>query len=130
MDKRLRKIFKRAAKEGLIGNRRVHWVHSSIEQRAGYRRILDTCVEDGKIGYVRSGMDCDCTQYRREDVRPAPAGAFVFQREEDEHQSWLDGPESTYWLRPSETEKSYRSADRALEAYEDGHPSVVYWGDL
>ena len=105
-------------------------VHHMINERAVYRAILDKYVEDGKIGVIRSGMDCDCTQYYDESIIDAPRGAVKFVLDEVHHEEWLDGPESTRWAKPSDIEPQHKSADRALEAYEDGHPSVVYYGSL
>lgn len=101
-------------------------IHHAINDRAGYAQILRSCVEDGKIGVARSGMDCDCTQYSYVQIMDAPSGAIKFAREEDFHYSSLDGTESTQWLKPSECIIQSHSRDLALEAYEDGHPHVVY----
>lgn len=101
-------------------------IHFTIDERSAYRRTLDRCVEDGLIGVERNGRDCDCVQYHSSYVVSAPTGAVQFQRQEDEHRGWLDGTESTYWSKPSETVCLRVSRDLALEAFEDGHPHVVY----
>ena len=102
-------------------------VHYMINARARYRAILDRCVEDGKIGICRSGMDCDCTSYTHEFVAEAPDGAISFEKNEREHAEWLDGPETTRFMKPSEVVPYSNSIDLALEAYEDGHISTVYY---
>jgi hypothetical protein len=113
-------------REALIPQVRVSNVDRTINERAQYRAILDRCVEDGKIGVLRSGRDCDCVSYDSSRIVDAPSGAVAFQREEDEHYSWLEGPESTSWAKPSQTIVQYHSRDLALEAFEDGHPHVIY----
>lgn len=105
-------------------------VHHNINARAPYRAILDRCEEDGKIGVIRSGMDCDCTQYYSERVIAAPSGAFAFCREEEAHCDSLDGPESVHFDKPSNIEVQHKSRDRALEAYEDGRPNLILWGSM
>lgn len=105
-------------------------VHYAINHRAELWDDITRHARDGKVGYVRSGMDCDCTQYRYEGVIDLPAGALIHQREVDHHEQYLDGPENTWYRDPGEEVRTYRSADRALEAYEDGHPHSVSWGSL
>lgn len=101
-------------------------IHSLINDRTEYRRTLDRCVENGMIGVNRSGRDCDCVQYQTSWIVHAPTGAVQFQQLEDLHRDWLDGPESTYWSKPSETVCLRVTRDLALEAFEDGHPHVIY----
>ena len=107
--------------------RKLSPVHYTIPMRARYRRVLDQYVEDGMIGVIRQGMDCDCTAYVYEHVRPAFKGAVAFLQEEFAHQESLDGPESTRWLKPSEVKPRHESRDLALEAYENGHAHRVSW---
>lgn len=106
-------------------------VHARINERAAFADRFAAVQIGGKVGYIVSGMDCDCTQYHREGIMDVPASLVAFVKDLDEHYQWLDGPESTYYVRPDEVEDGLsKSADRALEAFEDGHPGTVYWGDL
>lgn len=106
-------------------------VDFAISERGLYERRFNEIEEGGKIGIIRSGMDCDCVQYRDEYVVDRPRNLFAWLRDEHEHENWLDGPETTYFCRPSECRDGYHnSVDRVLEAYEDGHRHVVYWGDM
>jgi hypothetical protein len=106
-------------------------VHHTINERGAYAVIFTTRAVEGKIGVIVEGMDCDCTQYRREFVMDVPASLMAFQRAEDEHYMSLDGPESTTYTAPRNVNDGYRaSADRALEAFEEGRPGTVYWGSL
>lgn len=106
-------------------------VHHLINHRAELWSRITAHAVDGKVGYVTEGMDCDCTQYRYEGIMGLPAGALLHQRERDHHEEYLDGPEGTYYVDPTTfTPRRYRSADRALEAFEDGHPYSVTTGEL
>jgi hypothetical protein len=99
-------------------------VHFAINERAGIAARIAECAVDGKIQLVRSGMDCDCTKYLHSTTISAPTSIFQFQRDENKHREWLDGTENTWLERPSED--VYESRDLALEAFEDGHPHVIY----
>lgn len=102
-------------------------IHERINERAALDARLAQVSEGGKIGVIREGMDCDATQYRRESIIDRPASLIAFIHEENEHEGWLDGPESTFYVSPSEVSDGYHaSRDLALEAFEDGHPHVVY----
>lgn len=105
-------------------------VHDHLTERAALKLHIEACTEGGKIAIHRSGMDCDCTQYRSCRIVDAPKSVFAFVHGEEKHREWLDGPESMWIDKPSRSVEGHASADRALEAYEDGHPGTVYWGDL
>lgn len=100
-----------------------------LQEKAELLALWHEYAEDGQIAVIREGMDCDCTQYRKVSVIPIP-GLMAWQKQEDLHYQWLDGPETTWFGRPSTHAPSYTSRDRALEAYEDGHPHYVTWGSL
>jgi hypothetical protein len=131
----LRKFVRTARRNGaslqnVAAVRALASVHYRINERAEIARIFARWSENGRIGVCRSGMDCDCTQYRSERVIDVPH-VLVWQIEEEKHREWLDGPESVWFVTPSECRDGYHaSADRALEAYENGHPGYVTWGDM
>lgn len=95
----------------------------SINERAAMAEAFNRCAQDGMVGIVRSGMDCDCSRYVNSRVVKVP-GVFKFQIDERHHQSFLDGPEHTTICAPDELPASW-SRDLALEAFEDGRPFVV-----
>ena len=98
-----------------------------INYRAKLAARWDVVEEDGKLGQLIEGMDCDSCQYRYEAVIDRPRSVVAWCREQEHHESYLDGPESTTFHRPSEMHPDDSwSRDRALEAFEDGHPHVVY----
>ena len=103
-------------------NGRPDWLAERWSTLQRYR----ACTRDGKIGLIRDGRDCDCVSYHRELI--VEAVPFVqFMREERHHEHWLDGPESTTIVPPDQIDPCGDfSRDLALEAFEDGHPHVVY----
>lgn len=103
-------------------------VHDKINENGAVYNTLRKCVEGGKLGVVRSGMDCDHSAYRREYAIEAPRGVKEWLRDEAKHQYWLDGPEATTLCRPSEIDSSRNwSRDLAAEAFENGHPHYIIY---
>lgn len=103
-------------------------VHHTINWRAELAGEIAGQVEDGRIGVIRDGMDCDCTQYHRESVVDF-TGLVAFARDEAKHYAYLDGPEATCFVAPSRIDRERNaSRDLALEAFEDGHAHVVHAG--
>lgn len=101
-----------------------------LAERAAEAAHYASCIEGGMVGIIRDGMDCDCSAYHREAILPAqPYRAWL--RSEGRHHSWLDGPERTYVVRPSEiTPYSDHSRDLAMEAFEDGRAHSIHWGGV
>lgn len=124
--KAVSRIFSRHPELIRPNARHISSVHYHINERAEYAARIAQCVENGLIGIVRSGMDCDCSRYVHSQVFKVE-NLFSFVRYEAEHRAWLDGPEHTSIVRLSEiTPDDDYTRDLALEAYEDGHPWVVY----
>ena len=131
MDKKYRKLMKQIRKTGDWYPRHLKAVHWQINERAEFEAIFKKVVKDGKIGVITSGMDCDCCQYYRESLMDYPKSLMEYQRNEEKHRESLDGPESRNYVSPDRVRKGYsKSSDRALEAYEDGHPHYVTLTDL
>lgn len=100
----------------------------TINDRSAWKAAIDAATVNGKVGVVVSGRDCDGCSYYRERVRPAPSSVVAWLREYEHHFQWLDGPETTTFVRPDLVEDGLsESRDLALEAFEDGHPHVVYY---
>lgn len=108
------------------------WVTSTtINHRAALATHFAAVADRGRVGYIVEGMDCDGTQYRREGTMPVPVSLVGFVREQDEAESWLDGPQSTSYVHPAQARPGYSaSRDRALEAFEDGHPHLLVTAPL
>lgn len=126
--KEMRRVLRTIAKNGT--NTKERWINIKINERAAIKARWNAVSENGMIAVCRSGMDCDCTQYAHVSHVAVPLSVFQWMIDEDEHRQWLDGPESTWFAKPSDYPQMYRSSDRALEAYEEGHISTVTWTDL
>lgn len=101
-------------------------LHGRINERAAILARLQACARDGKVGLVESGRDCDSVDY----VHPAgtiePTLLAYFTRERHMRE-WADGPCHLSIVTPEDEEKTpWESHDRVLEAFENGHPHVVY----
>jgi hypothetical protein len=83
-------------------------------------------AEDGKVAMIWSGRDCDGVRYSG-SVYIVDATAQAVDAEEEHTLKWADGPCGFYLERPSVAcGVEYDSRDLALEAFEDGHPHVLY----
>jgi len=80
--------------------------------------------ENGQVLVVEDGMDCDGCQYSGRTVLiDATVKAFDAHRDDVAH-----GADGVFYLsieRPS-AKIEYHSRDRALEAFEDGHPYSLH----
>lgn len=120
----IRALRERGWQTNRAAYRRLKEVDFSINERQWYAEQIAKHREGDQIALIRDGMDCDCTQYLRVTHIDVPH-LFAWHRSERKHQEWLDGPETSYFGRPSEYPQRHKQSDRALEAYEDGHPSYV-----
>lgn len=104
-----------------------HWGPACIDRlaaKASTKARLEACAEQGMVAVIESGRDCDGVQYwgRRHLI---PATVMHYYRLWNHTEQWADGP---FWFdfeRPS-AEVEYGSRDLTLEAFEDGHPHVLY----
>lgn len=131
---KLKKIIRKALRErGWPTNRdalrRLKNVDHRINERAEWADAFYWHARDGKVALIREGMDCDCTQYRHVSHIDVPKSLVAFVRDEEEHRRWLDGTERTWVDSPYDEEEEDLYSDRALEAYEEGHPGTVTWAD-
>jgi len=102
-------------------------VHDAINERGAMWARIQRVAVDGQYGVLISGMDCDCVRYSRGSILDLPTGAMAAVKFWDDHCSWLDGPESQHFVTPALAAKEpSESRDLALEAFEDGHPHVVF----
>lgn len=109
----------------MMRNSRPLNVKDELADRARIKKLLDDCTEDGLIAKVTEGMDCDCSKYRRVYHVPTPTVMAWVQYCDNEYH-YADGPMRIWVARPSEEPERSESRDLALEAFEDGHPHVVY----
>ena len=96
-------------------------------ENAGFRRQLDKAWVDGKIGVITTSIDCDCTRGYYERVETMPNCVAAIKRLADNFYEGLEGPGNMQFVRPDQIDRSRSNTrDLALEAFEDGHPHVVY----
>ena len=100
---------------------------NKIHKRINERALLDDLIEkhrrpDGTVLVSESGMDCDCVSYsgRMHTIEASRAAYYELL---DSLGEWADGP---FTLQIVSEPESYQCRDLAMEAYEDGHPQVVY----
>lgn len=123
-----RKRFKKLMKNAMRTMRHMDNRRDHLAERAKMVSRIRELAEDGQIGLSRSGMDCDCVQYSGvTSIMPAvPMAVF---REIEKIYEHADGPCSVGVVSPSTARATeYRSYDRALEAYENGHAHRITLG--
>ncbi|MDR3502945.1 MAG: hypothetical protein P4L79_10205 [Legionella sp.] len=97
-----------------------------VEKLALANKIKE-CEENGKVAILTSGMDCDGVRYSGQKSF-VDAYLTVVEQEIDEANKWADGPIHMSIVKPSEARKvAYESRDLGMEAFEDGHPHVLYY---
>lgn len=100
---------------------------STTSVNVNYRAQLDAAWVDGKIGVITTSIDCDMTRGYYERVVSMPNCVAALKRLADNFYDGLEGPGSIYFVRPDQIDRSRSNTrDLALEAFEDGHPHVVY----
>lgn len=101
-------------------------LHDAIQRRIALNRMVADFAENGQVAVVEGGMDCDCVQYDGH-VHTFSSNITEFWKAIDQMYYSAEGPIHWYVARISETKDvCSTSRDLAFEAYEDGHPHVVY----
>lgn len=88
--------------------------------------MIHLANEGGYIAVVHGGRDCDMAQWDN-NVTVLPANTLKVERWIENLYEWADGPR--WWRITTLSEAASlraSSRDLALEAFEDGHPHVVY----
>lgn len=107
----------------LIGNRSRH---DPLAEKVEFVRSVYDHQEDGKVALVTSGMDCDCSSWTGRVFLLPAVPVKVNQSIEKMYES-AEGPITWHLTRPSMAQHIRETnRDLALEAFEDGHPHVVY----
>ena len=107
---------------------------STIGQR---QKLIDKVRECARpVGQFRDGtiqmgvslnydqMDCDCVRWT--DGYVVPAIPRHVERLIEQVYADAEGPVYAVWIDKPDAYAQYYARDLALEAYEDGHPHVVY----
>lgn len=81
---------------------------------------------DGTMTVVESGRDCDGSVYDGKIHRNVPATMTGLRELFESVNEWADGPFKLAPWPADEELPCYTSRDLTLEAFEDGHPHVIY----
>jgi hypothetical protein len=122
---------------------RLDYLHEQTQGRINLIRKIQDCTEDGKVCTVWGGMDCDCATWEGRvtthsladeydmhdgDGNPYKSLTHAVLAYIDRQYENAEGRLHFDVLRPSEAKDVESSSrDLALEAFEDGHPHVVYY---
>lgn len=95
-----------------------------LARRAEIADYIKKLAVNGQIQVVESGMDCDCTSYTY--ARLIPATLQHYMRFRDDCYEHAEGP-CNVMIESPDVKVATESRDLALEAFENGHPHVVYY---
>ena len=118
--RRLRDCFRKLGYEA-----RTAWLHEEINMKARIEAEILENARDGEVPVLMWGRDCDMCESTSARLIPANVRAFLDMRRDMIENA--EGPcslEVISWRDYEKFEPSFR--DRALEAFEDGHPGVIY----
>jgi len=108
-------------------------MNQRTQKRVRENRIIRSAVAaDQPVAAVWCGRDCDGVQYRNSIHWIENPGNFAEFRKLIDHHidhtfEWADGPAAYSIVDEAEAAKlEYHSRDLVTEAYEDGHPHVIY----
>jgi hypothetical protein len=100
--------------------------HKATQCRRDTLHRIATLAEGGKVALVNGGMDCDCAKWAN-SVTLVKATPAAVDKWVERFYHWAEGPQWCYIERPSVARKlKEEHRDLALEAFEDGHPHVVF----
>jgi len=125
VNNKMKKLCKKFAKD--ISYYRID---SFAEKQAFVDKLPKYICEDGLVRVNESGMDCDCVQYTGQlhSIQPS---VMAWQRLWDSVGEWAEGPFHLSLVLPADVPAiKYKAHDRALEAFEDGHPHSVHMGAM
>ena len=109
----MRQVYRRSPRE----------VNDPLADRARLAGRIALHAQDGEVLLVVRQMDCDCAEWTSASV--LPASVLVVQRAIDATYDNAEGRVS-WWLASPDEHIERDERDHALEAYEEGHPHVVY----
>ena len=122
-----RRAFRMARKKFPVPAEDSRCMPESMERRVRLVAHLADIEVDGKVAQVSDAMDCDCTHGRYVNHIPTPSPMAAMRWINAEYDE-AEGPvRSHYASILEEQETGGKTRDLALEAWEDGHPHVVYY---
>ncbi len=99
-------------------------LHDTVQCRVELLRNIRDYAEDGYVGIVFGGIDCDGVQYEGQKVK-SPANEVL--KEIELAYKNAEGPIHWYVCRVSSFSAiKSESYDLALSAFEEGHPHTLY----
>ena len=99
---------------------------SSLVEKENIVSHIKSKTENGKVAVVWSGVDADCVSWgNRVDV--VSSSYVQIEKMLNDTYEGSEGSIDFYYEKPSIAEKlTETSRDLAMEAFEEGHPHVVY----
>lgn len=97
----------------------------ALASKSAFKARLDSLSVNGYVVICVNSVDCDMTHASY--TRLIPASLMACQCEEADIYNGAEGPTSVDYASPYDVEPNqYETNDLALEAFENGHPHVVY----
>lgn len=121
MNDRMKRLMKRIVKDSPRAR------EDYLAERQRLARKIRSMAERGEVAIVHGGIDCDGSRWD-DRVAYVPALPVAVEKWLDDYNDGAEGPQWTSIWKPSEArELRSSSRDLVLEAYEDGHPHVIYY---
>ena len=97
-----------------------------LAQKERIVNLIKSKTENGKVAVVWSGVDADCVSWgNRVDI--VSSSYLQIEKMLNDVYEGSEGSIDFYYEKPSIAEKlTETSRDLAMEAFEEGHPHVVY----
>ena len=104
---------------------RTEWLQKEITRKGSIEADIRENAVNGMVAIAQWGRDCDMAEGTSAYLIPANIRAYL-DHEQGMYEN-AEGPCSQWVLSPQEyAEFTPSFRDRALEAFEDGHPHVIY----
>lgn len=99
-------------------------LHDEVQQRVALCAKVRQLSDNGRVGVVFSGRDCDGVQYSGRACVVGVAEVYATIRQQLEN---AEGPTQYKLCSASDVDNvEYKSVDLTLRAFEDGHPHILY----
>jgi hypothetical protein len=99
--------------------------HYAINERAEVKEQLDANTVEGKVCFFAGGSDCDHVYSHHGRIMDRPTLTKAVKMIEQEYEC-AEGPTFARFIKPQDAPDDDGFRDYIAEAYEDGHPHVVY----
>lgn len=116
-----RRFWQAARKNGFAYEMRSN---DPLAAKLPVKEQIEAAAQDGKVQIVVDQMDCDCVRWTSSSE--VDANLMAVMRHYDRIFNDAEGPVYGVSIVKPEVKVEYRSRDLALEAFEEGHPHVVY----